>query len=129
MRYTILILVLALSGCAWQKAAKITLTSHEAALAAADKTGLDHYNKKCRDIAKKCPPGSDDKTCKPLGKCWKSRRTLQGVLDKAALGIAAGWTAAAAGDQKGWDAIRAILEGSMDDLSKMLRAAFSGGAL
>jgi hypothetical protein len=121
-----LVAVAFLGGCGWtwQKTAKVTLTGHEAGLATADKVGLGYYHRKCRAIAKKCPPGSDDKTCKPLGECWARRRLLQAVLDRTALGLAAAWTACVAGDQEGYKAKLAVLVSAMADLSKML-----GGAL
>lgn len=116
-------------GWSWQKTAKVTLTGHEAGLATADKVGLDYYRRTCREIAKKCPPGSDDKTCKPLGECWTQRRLLQSVLDRVALGLAVAWTAAATGDQEGYKAKLAELVAGMKDLGRQLGGIIPGGVL
>jgi hypothetical protein len=119
----------AAQGCAWQKAAKITLRGHEAGLATADKTGLDYYQRKCRATAKKCPAGSDDKTCPQLGECWTKRRLLQAVLDRVALAVAAGWTSCAAADEDTWRARLVVIQDGFKDLSKELAGIIPKGAL
>lgn len=118
-----------LTSCSWQKAARITLTGHEAGLATADKVGLDHYRRECRSIAEKCPAGSDEKTCKPLGECWNRRRLLQTVLDRTALALAVTWTSLVTADQKGFKAKLAELEAAMRDLGKELATIIPGGVL
>jgi hypothetical protein len=124
----VMILCAAVAGCdwKWQKTAKVTLTSKEAGLATADKVGLGYYQRQCRSIAKKCPPGTDEKTCAKLGECWTQRRLFQAVLDRTALGLAAAWTAAVAGDQSSYKAKLAVLVASFKDLSKMLSQVMGG---
>lgn len=124
----VMILCAAVAGCdwKWQKTAKVTLASHEAGIATADKIGLDYHQRKCRAIAKTCAPGTNEKTCQKLGACWTQRRLFQAVMDRTTLGLAAAWTALVAGDQDGFKAKLKVVEAAAKDLSKMLSDVIGG---
>lgn len=114
-----LFLVLA-QGCNWREAASATLRGLEQTIETGDKAGLAYYERRCMDLAKKCPPGSTAATCSPLGECWGQRKLLQAVLDRSAIALAAAWTAAAVGTQEQFKDKLAVLKSAIGDLTQML---------